>query len=117
MQKTELVTVYRPSDTTLSDGDSVPNAVTKIKATYVNIHRGTQEAVALAYGVTDRPPAIAFGNVPDKALFATRNVIVDAAGDCWLIEGKPSARNRFPATAHVKMLLGQLIFPPDGIGG
>lgn len=48
-------------------------------------------------------------------ILVSRNLIVDALGQVWLIRGDPIRRARFPQTSHVKVKVEKQTFSIDNV--
>lgn len=117
---TETADIYAPGHASLADGNLVPTAVTlSALAEHCNIHRNTQRAMeqAMALGVWNGQAAEMFLAVESASKVGDRYVVADELGDFWVIAARPSVRNRFPETAHVKCLLVRIPpgAKPDGL--
>lgn len=110
--QTERFSVYKPIFIVADDLNVLPTAVSLAGSNVAgNLHRAgkARDAANLA-GVIADLPALAYFQPESYPLLSDRGVLVDEAGDAWLIHGKPARRTRFAATAHVVCLCSFL--PP-----
>lgn len=125
MVKTERVAVYVP--VTTIGGDKNPlnaNMTLAVQHLKINIQRGepsAMEQAAMLIGIDAPLAAWGYGEVADQAYYKHLNVLFNEspsivnAGEAWVIHGRPSVRNRFAVTSHVKMLLIRLETQRGGV--
>ena len=115
---TEQVDVYAGQPMVKPDLNAVPSAVTKVAARVrCNIHRGTKSALdeASALGINSVSVGYAYFAISSAPLLADRSLLLDQDGVAWIVRGTPSRRSRFAETAHVKVLVQQLLLRPHGM--
>jgi len=116
--RTEIVTIYRPTQVHKADHNVVPGAFTLVaKGVAANIHRGTSQGrdEAAVMGITGLNPSLAYFDPGSAALLSDRCVLVDGNDVAWLVHGIPSVRTRFASVSHARCLLTQLLVKPSGV--
>lgn len=114
----ETVAIYRPLLVETADKNVIPDRVSLVKPeAQANIHRGARAAKEDAFAMGYNATLAAYGYMPvsEAANLGPTYVLLDAQHQAWAIQGRPEVRNRFPETAHVRVLLILVNAPPDGL--
>lgn len=116
--RTEVKDVYRASRSTGTDLNPTFEGCTLVaSAVPCNIQRGSRGAMekAMAFGRDPQLSSAGFFNFGDLATLQADYFLVGGSDPVYRIIGHPEPHNRFPATAHVEVLLEALNYIPDGI--